>query len=592
MDFLRFARVVRQSLGFLMVATLVGAALGAGVGWLGDRQGTARPPAVYYSATETLGYDASAAGGASDGPSTLATIGGFVTGPVVTDEVGKKLGADGVTLARQITTVARPTTSSVDVSAVADSAARAERIAKAFSAATMSAYAEELISRSTDQATQLSKRLDDLKARRVAVAQQMSNPNLSAVDRDTLNAQSDALVNQYRIAYDRFINLASPDSSAPPLFTLALPAAVPIDEAAYRAALERGRTGQNHIVAGDATSAALSPASSSDGSPSGPVPLGIVGALLGFAVGIGVLMVRARFDSKLRTRLDFEEAYALPILGGVPTLARDELARHCLAVIEKPYSPGAEVFRSVRSALLLLGTDNSDRDGALIVMISSAEPKEGKSASCANLAAAFAESGRSVLAINCDYRRPTLHRYFGLPNEPGRVLATEVQGLSVVTNGPNAKTSPGRIAAEQRAFIEMQRAHFDVILLDTAPLLSTSDPIDIVSVADFVLLIGRPGSTERDHAHQTMELLARHRVDTAGLLLTSVDIVSSDYYYYYDATYASSGAPADAEPRDVAGAPDPELITSPTQPLDQQGRTVKHRAGLRWRSPGSQSNGH
>ena len=372
-----------------------------------------------------------------------------------------------------------------------------------------------------------------------------------------LNAQSDALVNQYRIAYDRFINLASPDTSAPPLFTLGRPNAIPVDAATYQAALERGRTGQNHIVAGDAASAELTAESSSNGLPSGPVSLGLLGAVIGLAVGIGIATLRARFDNKLRARPDFEEAFALPILGGVPILARDEQARHMLSVIEKPYSPGAEVFRSVRSALLLLGTDNPDREGALVVMVASAQPKEGKSATCANLAAAFAESGRSVLAINCDYRRATLHHYFGLSNDGGRILATDVHGLSVVTNVPNTKVSPGRVAAQQRTFIEAQRANYDVILLDTAPLLSTSDPIDIVPTADFVLLVGRPGYTERDHARQTMELLDRHRVTVAGLLMTAVDPVGSDYYYYYSAysSYASVTFPAEAERTDSCGRP-------------------------------------
>ena len=291
--------------------------------------------------------------------------------------------------------------------------------------------------------------------------------------------------------------------------------------------------------------------------------------------------MRARFDSRLHTRPEFEEAFGLPILGGVPVMARDEAAERCLAVIEKPYSPGAEVFRSVRSALLLLGTDEPEREGALIVMVGSAQPKEGKSATCANLAAAFAESGRSVLAVNCDHRRPTLHRYFKLADEPGRIQRTSIQGLSVVTNITSTKTSPGRVAAEQLAFIERQRPDFDVILLDTAPLLSTSDPIDIVSLVDFVLLVGRPGHSERDHARQTIDLLARHRVQVAGLLMTAIDPMSSDYYYYY-ATYSSFAALADSE-----HAPSVAHVATAALPagVDESQRTSKRRLRHRLRAP-------
>ena len=589
MDLLKFTRILRRSLVFLALAALVGAVLGVGVGVLAGRRAAPHKAPVYFSATEALRYDAAAAGQTvSDGPSDLASLGVFVTGPSVTDEVGTRLGSDGALLARQITTVVRPTTNSIDVTAVAESATGAEELATAFSSATTSLYTQQVASRATDQATQLGKRLDDLKARRENVAQQLLDPGLSAVDRDTLSAQSDALVNQYRIAYDRYINFSSPDTSSSPLFTSARPKALPIDAATYSAALERGRTGQNHLVAADATATASTPASSSGSLPSGPVPLGILGAILGLAAGIVIVMVRARFDPKLRTRPDFEESFGIPVLGGVPILARDEQARHCLAVIEKPYSPAAEVFRSVRSALLLLGTDNPDREGALIVMVSSAQPKEGKSTDCANLAAAFAESGRSVLAVNCDYRRPTLHRYFGIRNDAGEILASPVQGLSVVANVPTAKTSPGRVAAEQRAFIESQRSHFDVILLDTAPLLSTSDPIDIVSVADFVLLVGRPGTTERDHARQTMELLTRHRVTVAGLLMTAVDPLGSDYYYHY-ATYSahSHPAPGAAQSRDPA----PGLVTSGAPATLRRRRTSKRHARLHRRAPEPPSNG-
>ena len=581
MDLQNLARIIRRSWRFLVVATVVGAVIGVGVGLYEQSDGSASTGGVHYAATETLGYDASAAGQSSDGGSVLATIGTFVTAPDVTDAVGEDLHADGAVLARQITTTARPTNNSIDVTAVADSATRAERLAARFSAATIAIYAKELQSRSESQANQLAKRLADLTARREVVAQQLLNPNLSPVERDTLNAQSDALVNQYRIAYDRYINLDTSDTTAPALFTLARPKAIRIDAATFDAALERGRSGQNHIVAGDPTTASAI-AAPSDPLVSGPGAFGFVGALLGLLLAFGIVLARARFDSRLHTRPEFEEAFGLPILGGVPVMARDEIAEHCLAVIEKPYSPGAEVFRSVRSALLLLGTDLPDREGALVVMVSSAQPKEGKSATCANLAAAFAESGRSVLAINCDHRRPTLHQYFKLANDPGRIQHASISGLSVVTNVTSNKTSPGRVASEQRAFIELQRPHFDVILLDTAPLLSTSDPIDIVSLADFVLLVGRPGYSERDHAHQMIELLERHRAHVAGLLMTAVDPVSSDYYYYY-ATYSSFAALAESE-RTTSVA---DVATeAPPAPADEKRRTSKrHRRRRRMRAP-------
>jgi len=533
-DLVNSARVVRRSVKLLLLTTLLGALVGAAIAFI-DRSGnTVHSSQRYYSATETLGYDPTELGSsATGGSSSLTTVGAFVTGPAVTKAVGEKLHADGTELARQITTVARPTNNSVDVIAFATSAAGAEQLARQFSSATRTLYAQQLASQLQEQATQLSRRLDDLKARREAVEAQLANPDLSSVDRDVLNAQSDALVNQYRIAYDRFINVASPDTSAPPVFTLSAPSPISVDATTYRTALERGQSGENHLVASDTTSAELSPAPPTGSLPSGPITLTLLGALIGLAVGVGFVLIRAHYDAKLRLRTEFEEAFGIPVLGGIPELAPYEQELDMLAVIERPYSPAAEAYRSIRSALLLLGSDNPAREGALVVMIGSAQPKEGKSATCANLAAAFAEAGRTTLAINCDYRRPTLHRYFGLENEPEVAQITGVPGLTLVTDVEHSKSSPGRVAADQRAFIESQREHYDVIVLDTAPFLGTSDPIDIVSVVDFVVLVGRVQETERDQAAQTMRLLDRHRVNVAGLVLTAVTRNTGETYGYY-----------------------------------------------------------
>jgi Mrp family chromosome partitioning ATPase/capsular polysaccharide biosynthesis protein len=528
-----FIRTLRRSVRLLALTTCVGLALGVGVAMLRPKPAAHGPQPTFYSATETLGYDPSAAGQTvSDGVSDLDTVATFATGQTVTDDVGKQLGVDGVNVAQQITTVTRPTTNAIDVVAYAESPREAERLASTFASATTTAYTQKVAAQSAEQATQLSNRLDDLKARRADVAQQLLNPNLSQVDRDTLEAQSDALVNEYRIAYDRFINLASPEVAAPPLFTLARPRAMPIAAATYHDAIARGRLGQNHLDAATAAAVAA-PASSGTSLPTGPIPLGILGALAGLGVGVGIALIRARFDPKLRSRDQFEEAFGLPVLGGVPMFTGAQAEGEHLVVAEEPYSRVAEVFRSVRATLLLLGSDDPHREGALVVMISSAQPKEGKSTNCANLAATFAEAGRAVLAVNCDYRRPTLHRYFGVEDRPGEIQDTSIRGLALVTNVTKRGSSPGVVAEQQRSFVEAQRPNFDVIVLDTSPLVSTSDPVDVVAVADFVVVVGRPGQTEREHARQAVEILDRHRASIAGLLLTGIDDRDKYYYEYY-----------------------------------------------------------
>src|SRR3954454_10144580 len=136
MDLLRFSRILGRSVRFLVAAAVLGAIVGAGIGVLRENTALARKSSVYYSATETLGYDASAVGSQSNGAGDLDAVGIFATGQPVYSEVAKHLGASGSTLAEHITTVVRPATNSVDVTAVAGTASGAERLAGAFATVT------------------------------------------------------------------------------------------------------------------------------------------------------------------------------------------------------------------------------------------------------------------------------------------------------------------------------------------------------------------------------------------------------------------------------------------------------------------------
>jgi Mrp family chromosome partitioning ATPase len=167
-------------------------------------------------------------------------------------------------------------------------------------------------------------------------------------------------------------------------------------------------------------------------------------------------------------------------------------------------------------------------------MVTSASPGEGKTTTTANLAAVFAEAGSSVLVVNCDFRRPTIHRYFGVEDEPRRVHETSVPGVKIVTNVlSDPASNPSQVVAAQRQVVAAARGRFDVILLDTAPLLAANDAVELVSSADMILLVARAGTTKSDNAEQCIELLTRLDVPLAGVVLTDLSSASNDYYYYY-----------------------------------------------------------
>jgi Mrp family chromosome partitioning ATPase len=114
------------------------------------------------------------------------------------------------------------------------------------------------------------------------------------------------------------------------------------------------------------------------------------------------------------------------------------------------------------------------------------------------------------------------------------VQGTAVPGVKVVTNVLVDPTSnPALVVAAQRQVITAARGRFDVVILDTAPLLTANDAVEVVSSADLVLLVARPELTTIDTAQRSMDLLNRLDAPLAGVLLVATSEVANDYYYYY-----------------------------------------------------------
>ncbi len=200
------------------------------------------------------------------------------------------------------------------------------------------------------------------------------------------------------------------------------------------------------------------------------------------------------------------------------------------------------------------------------MLVTSALPNEGKTTTSANLAAVFAESGASVLAVNCDFRRPTLHRYLGAEQEPRRVQESNIPGVALVSGVvSDPAANPAQVIAAQRQVVATARDRFDVIILDTAPLLTTNDAIEIIPVVDLVVLVARPGVTTADAAERTRTLLGRVDAPVAGAVFVGDETVPNDPYYYY--SQASGAAAASA-----AGVPDrqpPPEIAEDLEVVDQ-----------------------
>lgn len=322
--------------------------------------------------------------------------------------------------------------------------------------------------------------------------------------------------------------------------------AVEISERDFDAWARAGAAGSNVLngSAANTASTAGAPSTAGDGG-SGladhPAARVLLGLLLGAAAGIAYVQFTERLDSRLRRKEDVEAILDLPVLAEIPPLARPERKKTNVVTITEPRSRTAESFRALRSALDYAHAVDRDagraQDGAMVVLVTSGGPSEGKTTTIANLASVMAEGDRRVLAVNCDFRRPRLHRYLGGPTAPQRLNITDVAGVQMVTQvTPNdAAASPSDVVGAQRRLVERARDRFDVILLDTAPILTTNDAAELLGVCDHVVLVVSAGNTKAEAAARATELLERRGRPPLGVALVGTrDVPNQAEYYYTD----------------------------------------------------------
>jgi capsular exopolysaccharide synthesis family protein len=268
------------------------------------------------------------------------------------------------------------------------------------------------------------------------------------------------------------------------------------------------------------------------------------GALLAAALVAGLFFL----DSSLRTVDDAERLIGLPVLAAVPFMEKVKHRKDGLAIRDKPDSPVAESFRSLRSSLSLLGPEIERR----VFLVSSAIPGEGKTTVSANIAIAFAQQGLRTLLIDADLRRPSLTKLFDLANEVGvaeyvaggesPLLSVGIPNLSLLPAGSKAP-NPAELLASPRfaELITRLKEQFDRIVIDSAPLNVVSDTFSILGLASTVVLVVRTRSTPRRVVRRALELLQRARVRPAGLVLNCMPKWNGVGYHYYYSSHNKYG---------------------------------------------------
>ena len=206
-------------------------------------------------------------------------------------------------------------------------------------------------------------------------------------------------------------------------------------------------------------------------------------------------------------------------------------------VMEKaPKSIDAEAYRSLRSNIEYSSFDDEYR----AIVVTSSVPGEGKSTTSGNLAIALAQSGNSVLLVDCDMRKPSIHK-----NAAGTAelllrkrLFEEVankhnENLTIITAG-KIPPNPSEMLASRAmtAFIEEMKKEFKYIILDTPPLQAVTDAQVLSTKVDGVLLVVRAGSTKKDAILNSVDLIEKVHGKIIGTVLNGVENKKNNYYYY------------------------------------------------------------
>ncbi|NJJ41631.1 CpsD/CapB family tyrosine-protein kinase [Paenibacillus apii] len=216
--------------------------------------------------------------------------------------------------------------------------------------------------------------------------------------------------------------------------------------------------------------------------------------------------------------------------------------RH-LITVTNPRSTVSEAFRSLRTNIDFSSVDEKIQ----VIMVTSSGPEEGKSTVTANLAAAYAQADKKVVLIDADMRKPTGHRTFSLSNRYGLssllsqqanldevIQESEVPNLSIITSGP-VPPNPAEMLASNRMTATLQelRQRFDIVLIDTPPLLAVTDAQIMASKSDGVIMVVSYGKVKRDIAVKAKAGLDRVGARMLGVVMNNVKRKASEGYYYY-----------------------------------------------------------
>jgi capsular exopolysaccharide synthesis family protein len=267
----------------------------------------------------------------------------------------------------------------------------------------------------------------------------------------------------------------------------------------------------------------------------------LMGIIAGLMLGVGLAFFLEYLDNTVKTVEDAESRLNLPLMGAVPLL-KDDNGKIETIVQDSPLSVVSEHYKAIRTAVLLSSSSGAPKS----VLISSMNPKTGKTVTATNLALAFAQSELRVLLVDADMRRPRIHKVFGLDNKTG--LSTCLAGqtgipiskkeempfLHFVPAGP-VPPNPSELLSSHRLekIIHGLRESYDCVIIDSPPMLTVTDAILISKLVDQTLLVIRSGVSTYESMLRGEKILSGVNAKGLGYIVNALDQERVRYDYYY-----------------------------------------------------------
>jgi succinoglycan biosynthesis transport protein ExoP len=286
--------------------------------------------------------------------------------------------------------------------------------------------------------------------------------------------------------------------------------------------------------------------------------------LLSLGAGVGMAILLHRFDGAVESAEDVTLYTQLPMLAVVPATrkhflpsgkrgaAHPEGQQTALALIEDGRSPLSEAYRHLRTSLLKSSNLRAPRS----ILVTSGMALEGKTTTAINTAAIFALTGKDVLLVDCDLRRPRVHSHFGLEESPGLTdcLAGKLDvhtalrpydklpNLKIITAG-QVPLNPAELLGsdEMRKLLETMGDYFDHIIIDSPPAISFTDAAILSTLVDGVLIVVRESKSSRKMVRRVKQQLSDIGANIYGIILNDAKANRPEYYEdYYGSYYRTS----------------------------------------------------